>query len=109
MDNPLRIGLFGIGLEVYWPQFAELKDRLETYLGRVAAKLRRPAVDVVNLGLLGNVFGRAGIPSYQITGVLDDDPQRWHEVDAWVEAAQVAAGMAANRLGPRDGLTASVE
>lgn len=26
---PLRIGLFGIGLDVYWPQFAGLKERLE--------------------------------------------------------------------------------
>ena len=27
---PLRIGLFGIGLDVYWPQFDGLKERLET-------------------------------------------------------------------------------
>ena len=28
--NPLKIGLFGIGLDAYWPQFAGLKDRLES-------------------------------------------------------------------------------
>jgi L-arabinose isomerase len=36
---PLRVGLFGIGLDVYWPQFAGLQERLEGYLRRVADKL----------------------------------------------------------------------
>ncbi len=48
----LRIGLFGIGLDAYWPQFAGLKERLEGYLARVAGKLARPGVEVVNLGLV---------------------------------------------------------
>ncbi len=185
MNHPLRIGLFGIGLDAYWPQFAGLKERLESYLDRVAAKLERPGIEVVNLGLvdnadrahaagrefrcadvdliflhvttyalsstvlpvvrrakvpvvvlnlapgpaidyaafnalddrtkmtgdwlaycsacpvpeIANVFQRAGIPFHQITGVLDDDPVCWNEVDAWVEAARVAHGMANNRLG----------
>jgi L-arabinose isomerase len=30
---------------------------------------------------------------------LEDDPQCWNEVDAWVEAARVAAAMYGNRLG----------
>lgn len=183
--QPVRIGLFGIGLDAYWPQFAGLKERLEGYLSRVAAKLARPGVEIVNVGLvdnpdrayqagrefrredvdliflhvttyalsstvlpvvrrakvpvivlnllpepaldyaafnalgdrtrmtgdwlafcsacpvpeIANVFQRAGIPFHQITGVLDNDPPCWNEVDAWVEAARVAAGMAANRLG----------
>jgi len=182
---PLRIGLFGIGLDAYWPQFTGLKERLEGYVARVAAKLGRPGVEVVNLGLvdnpdrayaaghefrradvdliflyvttyalsstvlpavqrakvpvivlnlapapaldyavfnamgdrtkmtgewlahcsacpvpeIANVFKRAGIRFHQITGVLDDDPGCWHEVDAWVEAARVAAAMNGNRLG----------
>ncbi|HRI82872.1 MAG TPA: arabinose isomerase [Opitutaceae bacterium] len=182
---PLRIGLFGIGLDAYWPQFAGLKERLEGYVGRVAAKLARPGVEIVNLGLvdnpdraytaghefrradvdiiflhvttyalsstvlpvvrrahvpvivlnlapepaldyaafnalgdrtkmtgewlahcsacpvpeIANVFKRAGITFHQITGVLDDDPACWREVDAWVEAARVAAAMNGNRLG----------
>jgi len=49
---PLRVGLFGIGLDVYWPQFAGLKERLEDYLRRVADKLQTPGVEVVNLGLI---------------------------------------------------------
>jgi len=48
---------------------------------------------------IANVFQRAGIPFRQITGVLENDPACWQEVDAWVEAARVAAGMATNRLG----------
>ena len=51
-ETPLRIGLFGIGLDAYWPQFKGLEQRLHGYLDRVAAKLRRPGVRVVNLGLV---------------------------------------------------------
>ena len=51
-DESLRVGLFGIGLDTYWPQFAGLEDRLKGYLGRVADKLRRPGVEVVSLGLI---------------------------------------------------------
>lgn len=49
---PLRIGLFGIGLDAYWPQFAGLKKQLEGYLRRSAKKLALPGVEVVNLGLV---------------------------------------------------------
>ncbi|MGA2538698.1 MAG: arabinose isomerase [Terracidiphilus sp.] len=48
----LRVGLCGIGLDAYWPQFAGLKDRLEGYVAQVAARLGRPGVEVVNLGLI---------------------------------------------------------
>ncbi|MCX5496029.1 arabinose isomerase [Kaistia dalseonensis] len=50
----LKVGLFGIGLDTYWPQFAGLEDRLKGYVDRVADKLARPGVDVVNLGLIDN-------------------------------------------------------
>jgi L-arabinose isomerase len=182
---PLRIGLFGIGLDAYWPQFTGLKERLEGYVTRVAGKLGRPGVEVVNLGLvdnperayaaghefrradvdliflhvttyalsstvlpvvlrakvpviilnlqpapaidyatfnrmadrtkmtgewlahcaacpvpeIANVFKRAGVRFHQVTGMLDDDPGCWREVNAWVEAARVVAGMYGNRLG----------
>jgi L-arabinose isomerase len=48
----LRVGLFGIGLDTYWPQFAGLEERLKGYLATVAARLKRPGVDVVDLGLI---------------------------------------------------------
>lgn len=50
----VRIGLFGIGLDTYWPQFKGLKKRLEGYLNTVAGRLGRPGVEVVNLGLIDN-------------------------------------------------------
>jgi len=49
---PLKIGLFGIGLEAYWEQFDGLKTRLEGYLQVVHHKLERFECEVVNLGLI---------------------------------------------------------
>ena len=51
-NPPVRVGLFGIGLDTYWPQFAGLKERLEGYLSVVSGKLARPGVEIVNLGLI---------------------------------------------------------
>lgn len=52
MKMNTRIGLFGVGLDAYWPQFRGLKRRLEGYLGEVVARLQRPGIEVVNLGLI---------------------------------------------------------
>ena len=184
-SSTLRIGLFGIGLDPYWPQFAGLEQRLKGYLGKVANKLKRPGVQVVNLGLvdtpekafvaghkfreadvdliflhvttyalsstvlpvvrrakvpviilnlqpaaaidyaafnrmgdrtrmtgewlaycaacpvpeIANVFNRSRIPFHQVTGMIDNDPDCWREVDEWVEAARVAQVMEHNRMG----------
>ena len=181
----LRVGLFGIGLEAYWPQFPGLKARLETYVSRVEQRISRDGVECVNSGLvsnsdeayaagrffrerdvdliflyvttyalsstvlqvvrrakvpvivlnlapeaaidyasfnrledrarmtgewlahcaacpvpeIANVFRRAGIPFHQVTGMLEDDPACWAEIDDWIEAARVASRMAENRLG----------
>jgi len=54
MKYPVKIGLFGIGLDTYWPQFNGLKPRLENYVRVVEKKLTRPGVEVVNLGLIDN-------------------------------------------------------
>lgn len=185
MNQNLRVGLFGIGLEAYWPQFDGLESRLRGYVDEVAEKLERPGVEVVNLGLIdspekafeaghkfrqsdvdliflhvttyalsstvlpvvrrakvpviilnlqpaavidyakfnrmgdrtrmtgewlahcaacpvpeiANVFNRARIDFHQITGVLNDDPVCWDEVDDWMEAARVAHVMSHNRMG----------
>jgi len=48
---------------------------------------------------IANVFKRAGIRFFQVTGMLDDDPGCWREIEAWVRAARAAAGMNGNRLG----------
>lgn len=182
---PLRVGLFGVGLDAYWPQFTGLKSRLEGYLSAVRGKLAMPGVEIVDLGLvdnadrafaagrefrrqdvdliflhvttyalssavlpvahrahvpivvlnlapsasidyatfnrlgdrtrmtadwlahcsscavpeIANVFKRAGVRFFQITGMIDDDPVCWSEVHAWIDAARVASGMRGNRLG----------
>lgn len=54
-ETTTRIGLFGIGLDPYWPHFPELKQRLEGYLATVHSKLAGDSVDVVNLGLVDTV------------------------------------------------------
>ena len=183
--NPLRVGIFGIGLDAYWPQFTGLRERLTSYIEQVSERIRRPGVEVVNLGLIdttekaqdaghqfrqadvdliflhvttyalsstvlpvvrrakvpviilnlqpgaaidyetfnrmgdrtamtgewlawcaacpvpeiANVFKRCGIAFHQITGMLDDDPDCWREVDEWIEAARVVSIMEHNRLG----------
>lgn len=51
-QRPLKVGLFGIGLDAYWSQFEGLKSRLEGYVETVARKLARPGVEIVNLGLI---------------------------------------------------------
>ncbi|MBS1851029.1 MAG: arabinose isomerase [Acidobacteria bacterium] len=68
--STLKVGVFGIGLDTYWPQFAGLEERLRGYTQRVAQKLGRPGVEVVNLGLIdtpekaaeaGHAFRRADV------------------------------------------------
>lgn len=51
-ERPLKVGLFGIGLVAYWPQFEGLEARLRGYVDIVERKLARPGVEVVNLGLI---------------------------------------------------------
>ena len=51
--NPgMKIGLFGIGLDTYWPQFPGLKERLEGYLSTVEQKLSQIHPEIVNAGLV---------------------------------------------------------
>jgi L-arabinose isomerase len=51
-NNAVKIGLFGIGLDTYWPQFPGLKERLEGYLDRVQDRLAAITPAVVNAGLV---------------------------------------------------------
>jgi L-arabinose isomerase len=181
----VRLGLFSIGLDVYWPQFEGLRERLLGYNQAVARRLERPGVEIVNLGLIdnpqaaaeaghqfrradvdvvflhvatyalsstvlpvvrrakvpvvilnlspgeaidyaafnrmgdrgrmtgewlawcqacpvpeiANVFQRARIPYFEVTGMLERDPDAWKEIGEWVDAARVASAMEHNRLG----------
>ena len=44
-------------------------------------------------------FRRAGISFREVTGMLHNDPDGWHEIDEWLEAAHVKNVMAHNCLG----------
>ena len=182
---PLKIGLFGIGLDAYWEQFDGLENRLKQYINTVAEKFTSFQCEVVNLGLIdnpenaivaghefrkedvdiiflyvttyalsstvlpvvqrakvpviilnlspeasidyesfnamtnrtkmtgewlaycsacpvpeiANVFKRAGIKFFQITGMLHNDTECWNEIGEWIEAAKVANTMFHNRMG----------
>jgi L-arabinose isomerase len=183
--DQLKVGIFGIGLDTYWPQFPGLQERLVSYIAQVAGKLANSRVQVVNLGLIdtpekslsaghefrkadvdliflyvttyalsstvlpavrrakvpviilnlapaaaidydsfnrmndrtkmtgewlahcqacpvpeiANVFNRCGIPFFQVSGMLQDDPEAWGEISEWIEAARVGLIMEHNRLG----------
>ena len=48
----MKVGLFGIGLETYWPQFDGLLSRLEGYLNQIKSRLENMDVTVVNAGMV---------------------------------------------------------
>ena len=68
--QPAVIGVFGIGLAAYWPQFEGLRARLEGYQRDVEARLEGMAARVVSAGLVdspaaaqvaGELFGRESV------------------------------------------------
>ncbi len=48
----IKVGLFGIGLDTYWPQFEGLLERLEGYQQHIATKMVEFGAEVVNVGLI---------------------------------------------------------
>lgn len=65
-----KIGIFGIGLAAYWPQFEGLKERLEGYQRQIEAKLRDMGAEVASAGLVdtppaaqaaGDLFARENV------------------------------------------------
>ena len=68
--HPAKIGVFGIGLAAYWPQFEGLRERLIGYQNDVEAQLRSFGADVVSAGLVdtapaamaaGDLFAQANV------------------------------------------------
>src|SRR5690348_7883123 len=51
-DARLKVGLFGIGLETYWPQFPGLRDALIEFTAKVARQIESSRTRVINLGLI---------------------------------------------------------
>ena len=69
-NSQARIGVFGIGLAAYWPQFAGLKQRLEGYQSEVEAQIQALGAEVISAGLVdtaelareaGVQFAREGV------------------------------------------------
>jgi len=67
---PARVGVFGIGLAAYWPQFAGLRERLVGYQSHVEEQVRNHGGQVVSAGLVdtpegarraGETFAREGV------------------------------------------------
>ena len=52
MSVPVTIGLFGIGLDTYWPQFNGLLERLSGYQNEIAGRLRGLDVRLVDAGMV---------------------------------------------------------
>ena len=52
MNNQLKIGLYGIGLDTYWAQFDGLKERLLGYQATIKSRLEGFGVEVADLGLI---------------------------------------------------------
>jgi L-arabinose isomerase len=66
----LKLGLFAIGLEAYWPQFPGLRERLLGYTAQISNKIAGLGAQVVDLGLIdspekaseaGHSFRRADV------------------------------------------------
>jgi len=69
-ESKVRLGVFGIGLAAYWPQFPGLKERLEGYQREVERRLADFGAQVVSAGLVdtperareaGEMFARESV------------------------------------------------
>lgn len=50
--TPARVGLFGIGLAAYWPQFPGLRERLTGYQKEVETRIAALGLEVISAGLV---------------------------------------------------------
>lgn len=71
MKRPLRVGLYGIGLDTYWPQFKGLRERLLGYQRGIADKLRGFGAEVVDVGLVDNPVAARKAASQLRRGEVD--------------------------------------
>jgi len=67
--QPANVGVFGLGLAAYWPQFSGLKERLQGYQGKVEQRIGEWATvtsgglvdDVAVAQRTGDAFARSGV------------------------------------------------
>jgi len=50
----VKVGLFGIGLDTYWPQFDGLRERLVGYQEQISERIKSFGVTLVDAGLVDN-------------------------------------------------------
>lgn len=50
IQQKVRVGLLGVGLDTYWGQFEGLLPRLLTYQDEIAVKIEAMDVQVINTG-----------------------------------------------------------
>ena len=62
--KPVKVGIFGIGLAAYWPQFEGLKERLEGYQRFIEQKLAGPGVEICSAGLVDTAPGAQAAGDY---------------------------------------------
>ena len=48
----VKVGLFGVGLNTYWPQFEGLYERLTGYQNEIAVRMKSFGADVVDAGMV---------------------------------------------------------
>jgi len=55
-SRPFTVGLYGIGLDTYWPQFPGLYERLQGYQQAIAERISRehPQIKLINTGIVDN-------------------------------------------------------
>lgn len=54
MENKIKIGLFGIGLDTYWSQFDGLLNKLISYQLRIKDRLEKTGTEVFDAGMVDN-------------------------------------------------------
>lgn len=50
----IKVGLFGIGLDTYWPQFDGLLTRLKGYQNQISSEIESYNVEVIDCGMVDN-------------------------------------------------------
>lgn len=51
-SHQIRVGLFGVGLDTYWPQFKGLRERLVGYQEQIGKQIKTHGVELVGAGLV---------------------------------------------------------
>lgn len=54
MSPKVKVGLFGIGLDTYWPQFEGLLENLKGYQKQIKNKIKDFGVEVADAGMVDN-------------------------------------------------------